>query len=300
MKNLKFLFLSILLLSIAACGKDDDDGSGERMTDSFSFGDTKVENFETRAFKSNDGLLITIDFGQEDRLTIVCADTLSGTYSLERSLKFETNQSAFILLSGSIEGATSDGIINIDIVDEDSLFVTFDVAFASTQMLKESKVNKVKIQNQPFVDFTQISPTDDNGGAIGNKDESDWKSDDVWIDLERALFRGTGILDINTSDTLEVYSAYPNPLLNNFFFSFRANQVVQKIYIVLVNSNFEIIHEGTIDTGVFGVGFNNILFSSQNVPALDAIEADEYFRMYYVIEFENSTFRGHGDLVKFE
>ena len=303
MKLLKYLLITLAMVSLFCCGKDDDNGSeGENPTveNGFIIGDEVITSFEAIAYKSTNGILIKIDFNTEDELYIICADVAEQAYTFTTDLSFDTQTEAFAISTNNfLSSSSSAGTISLLSVGE-SLDIEFDIDFGLLTSLKDGKISNIKIEEQSFIDFSQISPVDANGAVLGLGDETDWQVRESWNHLEKILFPSFPFLSVNLTDTIELLPGYPNPCLDVFSFSFMSNRAVQKIHYVFVNDNFEVLHQGIIESDSFDVGFNTVNYNLEATTALTSIPAGQYFRQYYIIETENSQLIGHGDLLKNE
>lgn len=144
-----------------------------------------------------------------------------------------------------------------------------------------------------YPDMTQISPTDEQGQAMGAADPTDWTYDATWTDEEHALMMFADTIN-NVLDTgnniIQVYPAYPNPSSGLFSF-YAACGKESKVKLVLVDSSMHSLRTFAYRTeeGAIHKHFGFHLASD--------IDTGNY-RMYY--GFYNSSdslyYKGHGDI----
>ncbi|MBN1599296.1 MAG: hypothetical protein JW894_13460 [Bacteroidales bacterium] len=149
-------------------------------------------------------------------------------------------------------------------------------------------------------DFSDITETNAIGEYIGNVDESDWRTDDNWNSAENGLFglSSASVIDsqimttdkdnvpVNPIAEDQVYPAYPNPSTGifNIYFSTTA----EEIEIVIVNTSLDIQYKNEFQT------HGSIILSF----SFDGYEVNHYYRIYYLLKFNDSIVKkGHGDIM---
>lgn len=148
--------------------------------------------------------------------------------------------------------------------------------------------------------FTGITETDEQGVLMGSVDDTDWGHTDSWGEKEENLFNPANFTNelisyfdnrVKVTDAVSPSSsfhkigpAYPNPVRDIVVIPIRTN--VASVKMVLVNENFDTLLQ--IETS------NTIELVISNVSG---VVANQIYRLYYQMEFEDGTLeRGHGDI----
>lgn len=297
MKTKVLLFLIVFLCS---CG--DDDPLPEPI-DKVTFNGEEIEFDVSNAFETEDGYLLRFQevengaVGAELFILISDKDGLeySGTENLNaqdsaKFIAFFKDQDE--TLHRSIEGTFNFFTDPRDPGNKTILTGRYNISVGLVGIgtLTEGVFTNVEIKEMPFADFTQISPTDDFGVALGTEDPTDWQTNDNWNTLEEGLFLQFST-PANTSNATDVscFPIFPNSFSDTFGWSF-SSPTTPNVQIIVINENFEVIQTYTdfmnLDSG------NSLLFF-QLEPM---VAKDRFYRMYYQIISGSTVAKGHGDL----
>ena len=143
----------------------------------------------------------------------------------------------------------------------------------------------------PEIPFTGVTLMDENGASLGVSDPSDWRTDDIWVAKEKALFPATKDLKNCPSDpTLEAYACAPNPTPGRLFLGYHLPDSME-VDVCNVDRDFKTLNRW--DAAGLGPGYNLIVLDMDSIPLKDTI------RVYYQIRRPGvaCAVRGHGDVI---
>jgi hypothetical protein len=150
-----------------------------------------------------------------------------------------------------------------------------------TAMLVIAGCNK---STGPKLIFEGVTEMDKFGAVVGKADSTDWRTDEVWTEKEKQLFKTT-YNEKGTSATKLKVMFYPNPCRGKSVL-FLTKDSTTKLALRIVDKDF------------------NVVMSSDSITdkalQLDLSSLAQYdtVRMYYkLIDAQKNEFKGHGDVV---
>lgn len=136
--------------------------------------------------------------------------------------------------------------------------------------------------------FSGYTSTDNVGVPTGLTDATDWRTDDTWSDMEKALFANYSIYNDNCApDTgISIQPAYPNPSSNVFFLAMEKDSATW-FGIRVVNQDADVL------IATDSIYPSNIVFDLSGLTT----PSDSLVRAYYMfVRSDSCMFKGHGDI----
>ena len=139
------------------------------------------------------------------------------------------------------------------------------------------KVEVVKVK------FTGITQTDKFGTIVGRADSSDWRTDDVWIKEEKALFNASYTESAPQPEQLKVLF-YANPCRGQSVVYVKKDSTT-RMSVRLVDRDFNVLFS------------KDSIYENKLLLGLNTLTSNDTVRLYYkFIDINNNEFKGHGDI----
>ncbi|MEQ6118365.1 hypothetical protein [Reichenbachiella sp. MALMAid0571] len=134
--------------------------------------------------------------------------------------------------------------------------------------------------DEPSIKFNGITETDNQGVQIGSVDETDWQHDEIWSNMEIALFSKYENLNndgVPEQTSNAVWYAFPNPT-NKIVAIHLANlEYIEFAEWKLVKDDFSVLT---------GTSFSNAPGGLQ--IDLGTLASSGIYRMYYLYKFQGN------------
>lgn len=268
------LFASILVLTIS-CEKDKP-SSDDKSSTNFKIGDNTHVASRTNLYITGFGKIVET-FSEDFQLVIILSDNLSTSFFITDTLKAENVGAARCILKIANEYYFSSAG-NI-VLDSDNKTGNMEISFDNIN-LNNGKLYIDSVITRPYIDFTKITATDEQGVQMNSGDENDWIIRNEFQLVERLIFNHKSEFLFKDIKIFE----YPNPTRGIFHLHIDITQE-EIIDLFLVNENFEIEKKF-------------IQMQSGNIAILlgNPDYAGNYYRLYYKIYSDNGKYYGSGDL----